>query len=294
MYKTTSLMRPLSSVTLNVANEPLIAPAFQHAIREVKRHSLAGTFNTNGVTLNEEICNLLVETEYDSVNISLDAVTPETLKLARGVSYLKKLIRNIELLIRIRGENEFPRIGVTFVITDYNDHELPEFLEFWKAKVDLIRVTGYVSDLEPNVERIPGVVKEDLPDRVPCKQIFRDIVIRANGDITPCVITSEQPNITVGNIFKEGGIKAVWNGENMQRLRDLHNSGRWDEISFCSPCDYWVETYEMQEKETDDFLIRRPSPYTTFYNVKKRFKNWNRNLADRQGTIMNTNATTDM
>ena len=59
--------------------------------------------------------------------------------------------------------------------------------------MDVIRVTGYISDLEPDAEKIPGVVKEELPDRVPCKQIFRDIVIRANGDITPCVISSEQP-----------------------------------------------------------------------------------------------------
>ena len=42
--------------------------------------------------------------------------------------------------------------------------------------MDVIRVTGYISDLEPDAEKIPGVVKEELPDRVPCIQIFRDIV----------------------------------------------------------------------------------------------------------------------
>ena len=121
-----------ASVTLNVANEPLIAPTFSHAVREIKKNGLVGTFNTNGMTMNEKFANLLVETEYDSVNISIDAVTAEILKKARGVRSLKKLIKNIELLIKIRGEKLLPRIGVTFVITDYNDHELQDFLDFWK------------------------------------------------------------------------------------------------------------------------------------------------------------------
>jgi MoaA/NifB/PqqE/SkfB family radical SAM enzyme len=64
------------SVTLNVANEPLIAKTFPFAVRKVKEHGLAGTFNTNGLTLNGEIARLLVDIQYDSVNVSIDALTP--------------------------------------------------------------------------------------------------------------------------------------------------------------------------------------------------------------------------
>jgi len=235
------------------------------------------------LTLDEKMSQFLVDIQYDSVNISVDAFTLETLKKARGITILDKLIKNVEGLIRIRGNYPLPRIGVTFVETDYNYHEIPDFLNFWKEKVDVIRILGYIQDLKPDVSRIPGVRREDLPPRVPCKQIFRDIVIRANGDVTPCVITSEQPSIIIGNIFLEGGVKAVWNGAKMNQLRELHNSGRWDEISFCKPCDYWVETFDMKEEERGDFIVRSPSPYTTFYNVKSKIKNWNKALHDRQG-----------
>jgi radical SAM protein with 4Fe4S-binding SPASM domain len=271
------------SVTLNVANEPLIAKTFPFAVRKVKEHGLAGTFNTNGLTLNGEIARLLVDVQYDSVNVSIDALTPETLKKARGITGLDKLIENVELMINLRGSRPFPRLGVTFVITDYNFHELPGFLEFWKQRIDVIRVTGYIKDLRPDISVIPGFKREDLPERIPCKQLFRDIVIRANGDITPCVITAEIPSIVVGNIFKDGGVRAVWNGKGMSNLRELHNSGKWDDISFCGPCDYWVETFDMKEELRDGFLIRTPSPYTTFYNVVDRMKNWNKDLHDRQG-----------
>jgi len=273
------------SVTLNVANEPLVAKSFKFAVKELKKHDCSGTFNTNGLLLNNDMCKFLVENEFDSVNISIDAVKKETLKKARGITAIDKLIRNVKRLTEIRGDNKFPRVGVTFVIMPYNEKEIPEFLNFWKNIADVIRFTGYITDKRPDMTVLPGVVQEKIPARIPCKQIFRDIVIRANGDVTPCVITSEAPQyISMGNIFKDGGIKKVWNGKTFLEWRNKHNRSRWDDISYCKGCHYWVESYKVKEKETDEFLIRSPSPYTVFYNVKKKLQNWDRKkLIDRQG-----------
>ncbi len=272
------------SVTLNVANEPLMATTFRHTAQRVKERGLAATFNTNGLLIDEDLCHFLVGIGFDSINVSIDALTSETLTKARGFPRLDKLVEKVELLVRIRGEAKVPRVGVTFVETEYNYHEIPGFLEFWKSRVDVIRVTGYIQDMHPDIERInPTLTREMLPPRMPCKQLFRDIVIRANGDVTPCVITAEQPDIVVGNIFRDGGVRAVWNSPAFSRLRQLHNSGRWDEIDACRTCDYWVETASFKEEKRDGFLVRTPSPYTTFYNVLDRMENWNRSLHDRQG-----------
>nr|NQU89368.1 SPASM domain-containing protein [Bacteroidota bacterium] len=272
-----------ASFTLNAANEPLTAKAQLFAIRKVKELGLAGLFNTNGLLLTEKIARFLVDIEFDSVNFSIDAMTPETLKKARGISTLDKLIEKVELLINERGERMFPRIGVTFVKMDYSYHEIPAFLEFWKKRVDVIRISGFIKALRPDISILPGTTKEDLPERVPCKQLFREILIRANGDVTPCVISAERTNIVVGNIFKDGGVRSVWHGKNMQKLRELHNSYKWGQISYCAQCDFWVESFDMKDEERDGFLIRTPSPYTTFYNVKEKLDNWNKNLHDRQG-----------
>lgn len=271
------------SVTLNVANEPLIAKNFRYAVRCVKEKGLAGTFNTNGLVLNEEIAAFLVNVKFDSVNVSIDALTSGTLKKARGYQDLDKLINNVELMVKVRGSNPVPRIGVTFVKTDYNYHEIPCFLEFWKPRVDVIRITGFIKEGKADITKIPGVRKEDLPPRIACKQIFRDIVIRANGDVSPCVIAAEDPDIVVGNVFRDGGVRNVWNGESLNKMRRLHNEGAWENISVCNDCDYWVETFDMKEEIKDGFLVRTPSPYTTFYNVIDKVKNWNKNIHDRQG-----------
>ena len=169
------------SVTLNVANEPLIAKSFKFAVKQLKKYDCSGTFNTNGLLLNQDMCEFLADQKYDSVNISIDAVKKETLKLARGITSIDKLVRNVKRLVEVRGNNPFPRVGVTFVIMPYNENEIPEFLNLWKDIADVIRFTGYITDKQPDMSVLPGVeMAKSL--RVPCKQIYRDIVIRANGD----------------------------------------------------------------------------------------------------------------
>lgn len=272
------------SFTLNVANEPLVAKTFSATVRKLKKKNLAGTFNTNGFSLTEELARLLVKINFDSINFSVDALTPQTLKKVRGVDRLDELISKVDLMLKVRGDSVYPRIGVTFVKQRANYRELDDFVKFWGKKVDVIRITGFLMENRPELALIPDTDMACLPQRIPCQQLFRDIVIRANGDVSPCVICTENPELFVGNIFRDGGVRAVWNSELFKKMRDLHNQGRWDELPFCKKCDYWLETFEMKEEVRGGFLIRTPSPYSVFYNVIDRLGTWNRNLHDRQGT----------
>jgi len=266
------------SLTLNIANEPLIAKAFEHCVRQVKGRGLVATFNTNGVALTEDIARLLVETQFDSVVVSVDAATADTLKKVRGIRDLDKLVWTIEMLLEIRGEKTLPRIGVSFVPQPANQHEMPKFIEYWGKKVDFIRITGFVDDDQP---RVSG---GSLPPRIPCQQLYQNIVIRANGDVSPCVVCTVNPKIVMGNVFRDGGVLAVWRGERLQHWRSLHDSGRWSELHPCHQCDYWVDSCGFKEEIRDGFLVRTSSPFTTFYNVIDRLKNWDRTvLHDRQG-----------
>lgn len=280
------------SFTLNVANEPTIGNTFPYALKAIKSRGLSGTFNTNGLRLTEELCTLLVDIEWDSVTISIDATTPESLMKSRGIPFLDQVHAAVFKLLKARGNRDFPRIGVTFVDCDYNHHELDEFVSYWTKHVDFIRTTGYIQDLTPDIAKIGGDHnKNELPAvRLPCKQLFTDMVLRANGDVTRCVITSESPNLSdtvVGNIFDDGGVLKVWQNSEFLRLRNIHNSGCSDSLDYCSTCDYWVETQAMEVTETSEHIIRKPSPYTTFYNVKSKINNWEtKSLHDRQGLIV--------
>jgi radical SAM protein with 4Fe4S-binding SPASM domain len=271
------------SVTLNVGNEPLIAKNFKECAKRVKEKGLAATFNTNGIAMTEEIAHFLMDIQFDSITFSIDAFTPQTLKKVRGIDSLDKSIEKVDMMLKIRGDNPFPRIGVSFCEQPANEHELQDFLHYWGKKVDVIRVSGFIYD--DNL-KLP---EAELPSRIPCKQIFRDMVIRANGDVSPCVVSVVNPEITMGNIFKDGGVAAVWNSEPLNTWRSLHNIGKWNELSPCNKCDYWVDSCNVQEKIQDGFLIRYSSSFSAFYNVIDRMKTWNKNLHDRIG-----HATTDI
>ena len=280
------------SFTLNVANEPTIGKHFAYTLKKIKEYGMNGTFNTNGLKLTPKIANLLADIEWDSVTVSVDAMTPESLMKARGIPFLEQVHQAVFNLIEARGNRKLPRIGVTFVDCEYNHHEIEPFLEFWKKHVDFIRTTGYIQDLVPDIEKIGGAhTRKEMPkDRLPCKQIFSDMVLRANGDVTRCVITSESPNLNdtvLGNIFEEGGILNVWSNDEFSKIRDIHNNGGCGNLDHCNTCDYWIETLEMKEEVTDDFLIREPSAYTKFYNVKSKLDNWQKDkVYDRQGLIV--------
>ena len=84
----------------------------------------------------------------------------------------------------------------------YNEKEIPEFINMEKI-CRRNKVYRYITDNRPDISVLPGIDTSKMPVRVPCKQIFRDIVIRANGDVTPCVITAESPTIIVWATFLE-------------------------------------------------------------------------------------------
>ena len=41
----------------------MIAPSFKFAVKQVKKYNLSGTFNTNGLMLNQEMCDFLAEND---------------------------------------------------------------------------------------------------------------------------------------------------------------------------------------------------------------------------------------
>ena len=76
---------------------------------------------------------------------SLDSMTPETLKIVRGVDKLEKIKRNLFMMLDVRGNATLPRIGATFTVQRANEHELDDFVDYWTQHADVVRVGGVLS-----------------------------------------------------------------------------------------------------------------------------------------------------
>ena len=70
--------------------EPTLAPTFEAVIKEAKDRGMTIAINTNGLTMNDDMAVFAIE-HLDSISVSIDAVTPETLKKIRGIEKLDKI-----------------------------------------------------------------------------------------------------------------------------------------------------------------------------------------------------------
>src|SRR5947209_5202704 len=134
--------------------------------------------NTNGLTLTDDLSRFFVDLQVDSIMFSLDSVTKETLLKVRGVDKLEKIESNVFRLMRVRGDSEYPRVGVSFTIQQQNQHELDAFVKRWVGVVDVVR-TCPVFDTQ-----IGTFTQTDAPvDRRPCPARSKQTPVHNAGSV---------------------------------------------------------------------------------------------------------------
>jgi len=67
-----------------------------------------------------------------------------------------------------------------------------------------------------------------------CPQLWQRMFIHPDGVVSVCCVDSDR-SLNMGNIFKNS-VEEIWNGPRYNALRDLHASGRIDEVPICANC----------------------------------------------------------
>jgi MoaA/NifB/PqqE/SkfB family radical SAM enzyme len=258
-------LRPM--IAPSIYGEPLLIPNMRQIFSDMKRMGMAIAMNTNGLTLTEETAKFFVDIKVDSIMFSLDAVTKATLKKIRGIDKLEKIESAVFRMMKVRGDAEYPRIGVSITVQDDNRHELPAFLSRWIGVVDVVRTGNVFKD-----GTFPDLVTSG--ERLPCPAIYKTMPIHNDGSVRLCCLDGFRAT-DMGNVF-ETSIDEVWNGEALAKARYYHETGQWDKVPFCKPCNGWAQ-YEYEEEVGDGLLIRR-SPEFTYYNRIDRLSAWKGNL----------------
>lgn len=243
--------------------EPLLIPELRDRILDLKSRGMTVAFNTNGLTLDWEVAQFLVEAEVDSVFFSMEGVTRDTLKKIRGVDKIETIEAAVFRLLAARGEKELPRIGVTMTKQDGNLHEEQAFIDRWAGIVDCVRTSlVFENGTYPDM-----VVPEQ---RLPCPTLYTTMPVHNDGTVTICCLDGFK-STGVGNVLKDG-VKAVWQGEEFAKVRYYHETEQWDKVPFCEGCNGWAQ-HEFTEEIRDGLFIRR-SPQFVYYNRIDRMSNW--------------------
>ena len=215
----------LPALQIAGGGEPLVYKQADEVMRLARRADILDIFLcTNGVLLDERLCDFVIEERIARVVVSLDAATPETYRKIRGKDELALIEENVRRLIAVRNArgSRLPLVRVSFCIQPDNLHERQAFLEKWNGVVDYVDFQEMQDAV--HVDEVKekgfdaGVFKSlKAPEEVYCYYPFSMLSIWSNGDVSPCCSWYAK-NLIVGNVHQTS-LKEIWDGPEVAEVR---------------------------------------------------------------------------
>ena len=209
--------------------EPLLLESIYDMVALAQEKNVGTQISSNlSFDFNEEDADRMIHSGLEFLKVSLDSVSPETYPVYRVGGDFKKVVRNVETIVQRKKElrSRTPAIEIQFIVMRHNEHELGS-IEALRTRIgaDQVRVGGViinVRDVEQRCTYLPTNPAfsrydyENFEDKMfrsapPCHWLWSSAVVNWDGTVSPCCIF-EGPKTDMGNIFKEGSFRAVWNG----------------------------------------------------------------------------------
>jgi radical SAM protein with 4Fe4S-binding SPASM domain len=217
--------------------ESLLHPRFLDFVEEAKRAGVAPVnLTTNGMTLTEDKMRRLLLAPIDVIDVSLDAHTRETYEQIRIRGKFHKVTANLRRLVELRNELGSPTRIMTSIIRQKEAiPEIDAFRAEWGGVVDEVLVRGLNTDL--GIVNVSETYFDEKLERWPCPQFWKRVTINHQGDVRFCVEDWFNTGL-LGNV-REKSIQEIWKSPLYERFRELHASGRWNDMKMCKPCQDW-------------------------------------------------------
>jgi MoaA/NifB/PqqE/SkfB family radical SAM enzyme len=229
--------------------EPLIHPQiFEMLSYAVNNCTSKVTLTTNGVLLDDERIEKLLDTKLDVIDISIDAFSNESYEKIRVKGDLNITKENVLKLINANKKRKGDtKIVVSYVEMPQNINETDNFEKFWNENgADFVIVRRMHSCSGSNTELASEKRKENrLIERKPCLYPWERIVLNPRGHLDYC--PSDWVYGSHIADFRETTIYDTWHGEFYKRLRDAHLNNNFNGHSFCGQCPDWVSTRWPEE-----------------------------------------------
>lgn len=191
--------------------------------------------NTNCTLLGEETIENIFNSGLDTIVCSIDAVEAGTYNRIKVGSEFDLVHGNVSRLANLRNSRGLskPRIIVQMIDMKRNHEELTAFIDYWRVRVDIVRVATYQSpDGRPNDRNRVRNAPESI---FPCPHLWQRLTIAWDGTVYSC-LGDNACRDPLGNVH-EISLYDIWHGEKMSRLRELHSRYEADDIDKCLHCD---------------------------------------------------------
>lgn len=222
--------------------EATLHPKFTDFVPRLAAVSRILTIVTNGHWKSDDVPTCLVKSGVDFIEISVECGTKEDFETIRVGSKYNLVIHNLKRLMEIRNQYKSKsHINLRLMVRPSQKGKAEkESMRFWKQYADSV-MPQYVMKSR-GFETIADVFMPEqiAKDVIPkCSLPFRNIQVRANGDIPICQVSGSalepERKVIAGNINTES-LNAIWRGELFRQYRDAHRNGETAALEICRGC----------------------------------------------------------
>ena len=127
----TDQLPELQRATLHGVGEPLLNKALFRMVAHLKNRNVYVLFNSNGILLDDNRQNAVIDSGLDELRISLDAASPQGYKRIRDSNKFDQIVQNLRTLQKLQTKRRAaaPKVSIWFLGTKENIAELPELLQ---------------------------------------------------------------------------------------------------------------------------------------------------------------------
>lgn len=222
--------------------EPLLHPNILGIVKKIRLSGVCKRLEmtTNGILLNR-LADIKQLTSYlDRIVISIEGLTDqEYLRVTGKVVCVNKLIDGLKVLYKNKGNCKVYVKIHNNAVKCQKDKNL--FFQTFGDLCDEIYIENlvnlwpeHISDLGSDSQHRFG---GGIDNRQVCTQIFKTLLVYANGDVVPCCVDFKRCHL-LGNIH-DVTLRDIWNGRVIQTLRMNHLKGRKKFIKACSSCEFY-------------------------------------------------------
>lgn len=245
---------PYCRVWLDFYGEPLLVRyKLYYMINYAKKKGLKNVnINTNGTLINEEMAEMLLDSEIDFISIDVDGFSKEVYEKIRIGADRDVLYHNIEHLLQRKGERGLstPIIEVKAMEMEENRNELQKIVDYWRDR-------GAWTTVRRLISWGGGIQKftyENNDERCACGHAVGVCAITWDGNVVTCAMDADGKTI-YGNI-NNSSISEVWEKRNKE-LVSKHLAHQWKQIpEVCKSCTDWMIVGEQRFDENGNASVR--------------------------------------
>ncbi|MCG2712336.1 MAG: radical SAM protein [Candidatus Omnitrophica bacterium] len=221
------LQAGLIYIVLYNLGEPLLNPDIYQMIKYAKKKRIFTRLSTNANFSDRAHIKSILTSGLDELVISLDCASEETYRAYKKSTDFCRVLDNVSLLIKERGQRLKPFINLQFLLMGSTEQEIDEFkklikdLGVDKGLIKKVRVDYFAEKPEygllPENKKFHRDIYRGKGKKNPCVRPWISTLVLWDGVVVPCCFDMEGDFI-LGNV-KGGKITRIWNDKEYMNLR---------------------------------------------------------------------------